>query len=376
MLLRYKFALLILALFAITPAGCTQTWDDGCSVYIPPASEIDQSINGNTVFMDMCASEGARCRRTFGLNKQCMKYDCILWFCSDNQNPDDKAVMWFEDWLSEKPGRTLVFVGRSFESDELYWTRMMEIAPKIEKREIQKKLSEAKSRSSLGFGPNLRRAFEDKPNEKWFRTKKESERKSFKITELSGNPTFVDGLDPTKTELQLYGEIEPIGNDIQIILSGKPQDDTSPKVLIAEQKVGQSRILIVPSGTFLLNYPLVNRENRKLAGRFIELLAPRNQKFLFLRMGSNLVERVDMSGPKNPGFILLQFWPICLFFWHLIALGIVVCFWRWPVFGHSRELPPAISADFRQHIEAYAELLKKTADVGFAKEQIDKFLRD
>ena len=379
--IRNKIFLLISSMFAIVLTGCPQTWSDYYRSYVPSMSEIDQSINGNSVFMELCTAGGARCRRTFGLNKQCKKYDCIIWFCSDNQHPGSEAVDWFEDWLNEKPNRTLVFVGRSFEADELYWNRILEVAPETEKFEIRTMIAYAKSRNLDHSSTSLKQMFSDSKSkgiskEKWFQSKNESERKSFTITELSGDPKIVSGLDSAKAELKLYGEIEPVGNNTQILLSGNTEEDNEQKMLIAEKKVGQSRILLVPSGVFLLNYPLVNQENRKLAGRFIDLLAPRDKRILFLRMGHDLFERIDMSGPKNPGFILLQIWPTCLFFWHLIALGIVVCFWKWPVFGRQRELAPAITADFRQHINAYAELLKDSADVDFAKGQIDKFLHE
>lgn len=357
---------------------------------------MDQSLNGYGVFYDLCLSEKARCRNVSHLSPGCKKYDCILWFCKENRLPETETLDWFEDWLQEHPGKTLAFIGRTYEADLSFWNEVRSSATESsQSTRVRKKIREAETR----FQGNFRsKRFSFSPDESetsddsWFQlTDFDS---VFRTETLQGEEKFHSGIAPERLEIVMYGGIEPQGDDWNVLLRANgrceesnpeengPETEESEErapeekrseILIAEKKIGNSRLLLVPNGSFLFNYPLINHENRKLAFRFLKELDVEKKRVLFLNAGARVPTRSATARPGNSALLLLQIWPLALIFWQLIFLGIIICFWKWPMFGKVRELPSQSTADFSTHIAAYAQLLNHPGNVHYAKEQIRQF---
>ena len=47
-------------------------------------------------------------------------------------------------------------------------------------------------------------------------------------------------------------------------------------------------------------------------------------------------------------------------------VGLLLCFWRWPIFGRPQELPRESTSDFGKHIDALAELLERSHERDYA----------
>ena len=143
---------------------------------------------------------------------------------------------------------------------------------------------------------------------------------------------------------------------------------------ITEKRWGESKLIVVTNGSFLLNMPLVNREHRKLAGQLIAACgAPGKATFLeSSRYGLQILDKEpDHHTPS--GLELFTVWPLNAIILHLIALGVFYCFVRYPIFGRARTLPPEATSDFGKHLQALGELLEKTGDREYARERLNYY---
>jgi hypothetical protein len=55
---------------------------------------------------------------------------------------------------------------------------------------------------------------------------------------------------------------------------------------------------------------------------------------------------------------------------HLALVGILFCFALFPIFGRPHEPREAPLSDFGKHIHALGELLQRSGDEGYARQQL------
>jgi hypothetical protein len=126
---------------------------------------------------------------------------------------------------------------------------------------------------------------------------------------------------------------------------------------------------VVTNGSFLLNLPLVNHEHRKLAGHLIRECDP-GTKVAFLESEPGGPAVVDSASQPSPPESTRRH---ALLAAHWFVLGLVVCFCIYPIFGRPKSLPDDTPSEFVQHIEALGELLERTQDEQFARQQIEHY---
>ena len=133
-----------------------------------------------------------------------------------------------------------------------------------------------------------------------------------------------------------------------------------------------NQIIVVTNGSFVLNMQLVNHEHRKLATKLVEACGPPG-KVAFLESDYDEMEVVDKEPEhRQPtGFELFTLFPINAVVLHLIALGILFCFARSPIFGRPQTLPAEGLSDFGKHIDAVAEFLQLTHRAEFARKKLE-----
>ncbi|MCE9548386.1 MAG: hypothetical protein K8T25_23170 [Planctomycetia bacterium] len=122
------------------------------------------------------------------------------------------------------------------------------------------------------------------------------------------------------------------------------------------------------NGSFLLNFPLLNHEHRKLAVRLVGEVGS-GRKVAFLESGADgprlLEEEPAIEIPS--GLEMFGIWPMNLLLLHLAVLGVVFCLARWPIFGRPTSAPPQATSDFGKHIDALGELLELSRDQSYAR---------
>ena len=145
-------------------------------------------------------------------------------------------------------------------------------------------------------------------------------------------------------------------------------------MLVSEEQTEGGRRILVVNGSFLLNFPLVNHEHRKLAAKLIDSLPAPNQRVVFLESSAGGPPiRDDDRVPEPTVWELFNVWPTNWILLHLAALGVIFCFVRWPIFGRPRDLKTSGRSDFGHHIDALADLLQRTHERAYATKQIDNY---
>ena len=105
------------------------------------------SVNGTAVLGEMFEKAGHRVFSWRVLSPRLQKRaDCIVWFPDDFEPPSKEVRKWLEDWLTAKPDRTLIYVGRDFDAAPWYWEHVLPDAPAEQQELVRERLSEAQGR--------------------------------------------------------------------------------------------------------------------------------------------------------------------------------------------------------------------------------------
>jgi hypothetical protein len=181
------------------------------------------------------------------------------------------------------------------------------------------------------------------------------------IKKLNGSVEWVAGLQQGKLNVEILGRMRP-GVDVDVLL-----EDDQNNMVLGEITYDESRILLVPNGSFLLNLPLVNQEHRKLAGRLVSYVGE-DCYVVFLESNGDVPEVLDkdpVAQMPSLGRILAQP-PLNTIVFHLMLAGLLLVFVRLPIFGIPKTLATHALSDFGRHVTALGELLMLTGDRQFA----------
>jgi hypothetical protein len=344
---------LVASVLAFAAGGCgadLETYYGGMTRrYLPT------SVNGVDVLAGMLSDAGHEVStRRMLITSSMDKVQTVVWFPDDRAAPSAEVCQWFNDWLAAGSERTLVYVGRSFDAAPLYWRKMAPLAPKGQQAQYRRRERRAERYS--------RRPISLEPKEldcEWFKIEPGTPRT---IEELSG--PWSGGVDAARAEVEMCDRLVPSENG-----------QTSPRKLLtaADATLAWRRtdgdwdggkIIVVANGSFLLNLPLVNHQNRKLAGKLVQAVGPPG-RLVFLESGPG-GPPIDPPAGGSALARLFGVWPLNAILLHLAVLGIIFCFARWPIFGRAKVPPVESTSDFGKHVAAVSELLKRTRDRGYA----------
>ncbi len=280
--------------------------------------------------------------------------DTVVWFPNDFAVPNTKVRRWFDKWLTERSGRTLIYVGRDFDAAPLYWRKML---PRAEASQRDLYLAELQRATLLAsHAPKLDA---DQQECLWFKI----EPGEAHAMDEPGGP-WRTGIDIAKLELELRAQLVP-RKPFRALLT------SDADVLVAQRSIGRapaSHMLIVANGSFLLNLPLVNHEHRKLAGRLISAVGnPGRVVFLESESGG---PPVDPPGGASSLWAVFGAWPLNAVLLHFAVLGVIFCFARWPIFGRPQAAAEEPASDFGRHVQAFGELLHRSRDRSYAVAQM------
>jgi hypothetical protein len=312
---------------------------------------LSASVNGTDVLAGMFREAGHEVyfRRTL-VTSQMEAADTVVWFPDDYAAPTSEVCEWFDEWLYAVPGRTLVFVGRDFDAAPRYWKEMLPRVEADQKRAYE--MRQVESRITSRRPGDLES--EDLDCE-WFRYEPQA---AADLKELGG--PWARGIDPAKAQLQLGTKLIPSRSGARLLSGG----DELVASRYTRRQWGASGIVLVANGSFLLNLPLVEHENRKLAGRVIAAVGEPG-RVVFLESGPG-GPPIDPTSTDNSLWTLLGAWPMNVILLQLALAGVMFCFARWPIFGRPRQGAAESTSDFGLHVEAVGRLLARTKDKQFA----------
>ncbi len=357
------------------------------------------SVNGTDVLAGMFSDAGHSIYfRSRIITSEMEAADTIVWFPNDHAPPREEVCLWFDEWLAGEPGRTLVYVGRDFNAAPLYYEFLANHRRKTRKQTPKQQGTKQpeqptkEKRDSLGLGhlttdeldtdeldtdeldtdeldtdeldTDERETDEDVtadpdvPEEcEWFGYQSAM----LRHVEQLGGP-WARGIDAAKADVWLGTWMKPDGEYQRLLTTG---DDLLVTRLTWPYWDG-SQLLLVANGSFLLNMPLVNHENRRLAGLLIGATGT-SGRVVFLESGRG-GPAIDPPHVASSLWTLFRAWPLGVILLQLAAVGVIFCFARWPIFGRPKQPPPEVTADFSKHVAAVGKLLSRTRDRAFLTE--------
>jgi hypothetical protein len=346
----FLFSLLLLA-------GCSRGIDTHYGQR--NGSGASASVNGTAVLGEMFEQAGHRVFSWGALSPRLRsRADCIVWFPNDFEPPKKEVRDWLEEWLKDDADRTLIYVGRDFDAAPWCWEHVLGDAPADQQELVRDRLSAAKRRFSFD-----RQELPKSADCGWFTI--DSSPALRQVKTLKGDAAWLDGVDAAKTDIELRSRLSP-PKTVDILLQ------SSDDVLVSREEVDDSQLIVVANGSFLLNLPLVNHEHRKLADKLIDAVGPPAKTVVFLESdhGGPPIRDDDPAPASQTGFEIFSVWPTNWILLHLAAVGVIFCFSRWPIFGRPKTDETASGSDFGRHVDALADLLKRSRDRSYAMERI------
>jgi len=362
-------------------SGCERKHDDVETEYGERSElRLASSVNGYGVLEDMFAKAGNTVSTQSDLTPELKNSaDAIVYAPDSFAPPDDATVTWFEEWMTAKPNRTLIYIGRDFDAAPVYWRKIRSQVPPKVQPEVDRRMRAAQAEFLI-----KRSAIPDETTDgKWFNIS-EGTLDHRDVRKLAGD--WSKGINAKDVEIELNSRIE--GNDdfepeSEVLLTA-PHEKDSLSDLIAFRKAykvpghrqlfffdATSQLIVVANGSFLVNLALVNKEHRKLAQRLIEATG-RSQRVVFLHADApTRIRDTSRGGGEETAGVLDIFgvWPLSVILIQWIAVLALFCFSRWPIFGPPRDPAPAPASDFARHIGALAESWEVTRDSSYARDR-------
>jgi hypothetical protein len=356
-----------------------------------------ESVNGTAVLGGMFKKAKFRVNSWRRLSPKLEEFDVIVWFPNDYAPPDAKHRQFLEGWLANGSDRTLIYVGHDYDAAATYWQSVLPSVPPEQAMEVGRRLAtltaeQAKARAAMKL---------DEDSE-WFVLEKAQPQG--RVTKLSG--PWSEDIDSEKVEIYLHTSLSvPVEDESSNMTTFEPLlvVDQGPLVtkVTSSRWSSRSQLLVVANGSFLLNLPLVNTENRALAVKLISACGkPGKAVFLESNAGGPTILAEDPDASYPTGLEVFTVWPLGIIVLHLAFLGILCCYVAFPIFGRPRQV--ALNSDasnvraatyksgyytggsstvdvsarrtegshFGKHIEAVGEMLEKTQDRAYAVERV------
>ncbi len=358
-----------LILVCAISAGCQQAEQELSTEYGKIAGiEGGVSINGTSVFADMFANRGFRVKRRSKISPRINRYQTLVWVPDSTSCPDPEVTDAINQWIDSDYNRTFIYVGRDYEAMSDYLRDVFEKAPTSEKEELLRRLAESDLEHDTGWTDYFWWK-DDLPSCDWFDRVEGSRTKTSKLrgsmTELVSDSVEIelsDMLEPTEDEGSWVSEPLVVSDKKEFVFElTRPWGDRS-----------DGRIIVVSNGSFLLNYALVDSENRKLAGNLIDLCDPTGD-VMFLESGPGGIDVSDSDTNNHNSWSWISQAPLCHIVPHFLMWGILFCFVYFPSFGRPKYLERESTSTFRNHINALGKMMGRTGLPNRAINKIRKY---
>ncbi|MCA9173171.1 MAG: DUF4350 domain-containing protein [Planctomycetales bacterium] len=386
--MRWRAGSVLFVAALLAALGCAPTGEPS-DAYGRRHGEGSVSLAGTSVLARMIEGMGGSVATWSRISPKLDEYDVIVWFPDDFDAPGLRQRTALEDWLANGANRRLVYVGRDYDATSQYWRDASKIRSPNQ-WEAANRL--ARARTTHDWRRN--RESPEEQYARWFLLKGSGVPRPAR--RLTSNQGWLEDVDTSRTELVVGAQLDrptrqdvpaptaAVGGGLELPMERREwqrqryfekndaqlpiaqvllNSEHGPLVQrVTDNRWGNSELLVVTNGGFLLNLPLVNSEHRKLAARLLETcdVADRRVVFLESTAGGPPVYEQELEDTPPNGLELFTVWPIGFVMVHLLGLGLLSCFVLYPTFGRPRELPEENTSDFGRHIDAVGDLLAQT----------------
>ena len=350
----------------------------------------DKSVNGLSVFANLIRERGHSVTRKLKLSKRIDSSDTIVWAPDNKGLPPENVVARLEQWLGEGNSRVLIYIGRSYDATLPYYRGKFESAPPENREQWQRVLSEKTLEDrQRSYYENIAPTGTDKAY--WF----EKEEDDVIDTSKMDGP-WTEDIDIVGIELEGRDLLKPIEDynvekavpqlvmDSQIFGDGKFRANslTTKNLLTVDGKPfafeissgnnADGKVIIISNASFLLNYSLLNPENRKLASKVADEAT-----------GDVVFIESDYRWPGVGGSAndpaLHWSWvgkePMNYIVPHFLFWGVLYCFAFYPNFGRPKRVQFHPPKAFRSHVQAVASILGRSREKSWAREIVNMWLK-
>ena len=321
------------------------------------------SVNGTAVFARMFEAAGHRVTTATRLSPRVYeKADCIVWAPDDFGPPSHEVRQWFDAWWRHGKDRTLIYIGRDYDAAPAYWRAVQGSAPPAQRAEMKRRLARDQN--------DYLQARAEMPKDEdceWFVCL--GTRSHRRPHTLEGAADWISGVDANQIDIELNGRLAPPADAVRLV-------ESKGDAIVSSQAMANGGVLVVVvNGSLVLNLPLVNQENRKLAGRLVTAIGPSPRQVVFVESGRGGPPVWEEEPPERArtSLEILAAWPFNAIFLQVGALGLIFCYSRFPIFGLPRPLAAPGLADFGRHIAALGALLERTRDPAYALKRVTHY---
>ncbi len=193
--------------------------------------KFQSSVNGLSVLADLFTKAGNSVFIEGELSPRIKATaDVIVWAPDDFGVPGVTAIQWIDTWLKAKPGRTLVYIGRDFDAEPVYWRKILAETPAQDAAAVKAKLDHAEQRFQLE-----RKQIPQDARCKWFSIDNSSPHRD--VRTLSGD--WSAGIDASKVEIELNSRL--ISPDEAETLLASDDDDLVSRFQVPGGATAQAR---------------------------------------------------------------------------------------------------------------------------------------
>lgn len=339
----------------LTLAGCSP------GVEVTYGHVRGASLNGTGAFAELLKDRGHEVRVAIRLTDELSGWaDTIVRFAPYPGPIDKEEADWYESWLG-RPGRRLAYIARDFDARSEYWSAVAEgLPPGNTADRARAERQRAAAQDWIARRPPRSKSLAD--HVRWFGVK-DGGATATTCKALAG--PWAVGIEPARAALPRHDILEPFGAEVHLVGDGVP-------LVIGWEGENESAILIVASGSFLLNEPLAHAGRRPLAWKAADWIDQGGARVAFIEGSAP-----TSSAPAGPpsGFAFLTTDPLNWVSWHLLGFGLLASLAAAVRLGRPRSEPATGAERPVAHAEALGDLLARTRDPEAARGLLDLYRR-
>ncbi len=330
------------------------------------------SLNGTRIFAEMLKSTNKKVDRYGRLTPKIDKYNTIVFFPSDRSAPNQETVDRLETWLRDGWNRTLIYVGRDFDAEIDYWKEMLDHPDESQKAHARRRLAQAmadqdQNRCSTSTAWTVTTSpYPATLDCDWFTSTQLSDRSA---TSLDG--PLAKGVVDNLSHLPYRTLLTPNPKHLNTTRNLLTADGNNFAFSTSRDDWYDGKLIVISNAAFLLNYSMINAQNRTMAGNLIDELPPGGD-VLLLEAGSN-VEVSNTVYESHNRWAWITKPPLKYLIPQFLFWGLLFCFVFFPIFGRPRQLRKKSTTNFNHHISAMSRLLRRTQSPNQISEWIQEY---